>query len=188
MYKRDFFVDRSNILANDLFLSSDSEAEATQTPAAAEDKKMKRKPSKQREGASTAKKQKIKPITPPARLTALELFGGDSGEEDISAPSCSRNGKPSPPIHSYLTRRQAKGYSRQVNDSSQGKYYVELKIYDVEEIKKIQPINRWRYAITTVKTRMNDDKLSWRYLKDFVREAQKDFKNCPVTLLGMYES
>lgn len=185
------FVYRSDLVANDLFLSSDSEAESS-VPApvpkpAPEEKKLKRKSTKAIEGASKKPKTKISPISPPARLTAQDLFGNDSEEEVNPAPSSSKTGKPLPPLYSYFTKRESKGYTRRINETLRGKYYVELKIYDAEEIRKIQPINRWRYAITTVKTSLDDDKEAWRHIKGFVRESQKGFLNCPTTLLGLYE-
>ncbi|KAL4702263.1 hypothetical protein ACJJTC_002858 [Scirpophaga incertulas] len=182
----------SNIVANDLFLSSDSEVEspapaAAPTPARQEKKRKSCKPVEK----PAVKKPKIHiaPIKPPARITAQDLFNSGSEEEDsVAQPSSSKPGKLVPPIYSYLTRRESKGYSRRTMEKQQGKYYVEVKIYDTEEIKKIQPINRWRYAITTVKTKLNEDSRSWQHIKEFIREANKDFKSCPPSLLGMYEN
>lgn len=174
-------------MANDLFLSSeDSEVETKP-----QEKNMKRKASKPKE-VSTSKKSKtvINPITPPARITSQDLFGQDSDDEPKSEPSqgCSKTGKAIPPLYSYYTKRESKGYSRQISETKKGKYYVELKIYDAEEIKKIQPMNRWRHSIITIKTQVNDDHNSWRYVKDFVKATHADFKNCPVALLGLYDS
>ena len=115
-----------------------------------------------------------------------DLFGEDSDPE-TSSPSSSTTGKNAPPLFSYFTKRAKKGYSRQISESKHGKYYVELKIYETDEIKKIQPVNRWRHSIATIKTHLNEDADSWNHIKEFVLLTQNDFKNCPITLLGGYE-
>lgn len=139
---------------------------------------------------SRPKKSKtiISPVTLPARVTAKELFGEDSGNEESVTPT-PRSYKTGniPPLYSYFTRRMAKGYSRQISETKEGKYYVEVKIYNTEEIKKILPINRWRSAITTIKTKLDDSKESWVHLKEFVKSTQNDFKNCAITHMGVYD-
>lgn len=131
------------------------------------------------------KAKTIASYTPPPRLTAVDLFGEDSDNEQ--KPSTSTKTGNIPPLISNIMTRETKGFSKQVNEKAEGKYYVELKIYNVEEIKKISPINRWRYAITSIKTRIDENKESWRSLKEFVNQSRKDFNNCPITLIGSYE-
>nr|XP_049694812.1 uncharacterized protein LOC126054231 [Helicoverpa armigera]XP_049703896.1 uncharacterized protein LOC126056152 isoform X2 [Helicoverpa armigera] len=176
----------SKLPANDLFLSSDDSEAEVKPKGKSEDKKMKR--GKSSEGSSSKKsKPTISPISPPACVTANELFGDEDDDKNECVKSSTKTGNV-PPIHSYFTKRLRKGYSRQISETKEGKYYVELKIYDVEEIKKIMPINRWRHAITTIKTKLDEDKESWHHIKDFILATQKDFKNCPLSYLGSYET
>lgn len=122
-----------------------------------------------------------------SRITSADLFGEDSDEVSKTSTTSVRNGTV-PPLYSYFTKRDVKGFTRQISETKQGKYYVELKIYNTEEIKKIMPINRWRYAITTIKTKIDTDKESWQHIKDFVTFTRRDFKNCPSSVVGSYES
>ncbi|XP_026744756.1 uncharacterized protein LOC113506097 [Trichoplusia ni] len=181
----------SKLLANDLFLSSDESEAEVKPKRKSEDKKMKRDRSDKKGEGSSSKKSKptIPPISPPARVTANELFGNEDSDKNECVKSSTKTGNV-PPIHSYFTKRQAKGYSRQISETKEGKYYeyVEVKIYDVEEIKKIMPMNRWRYAITSIKTKLDEDKESWHHIKEFILATQKDFKNCPLSYLGSYET
>lgn len=186
-----FFVHRSKLLNNDLFLSSDDSDQELKSKRKTEERKTKReRSSKPSEESSSAKKSKtmISPVTPPARVTATELFGEDSDNEESITPAHRPHKTGNiPPLYSYFTRRMAKGYSRQISETKEGKYYVEVKIYNTEEIKKIMPINRWRSAITTIKTKLDDNKESWVHLKEFVKATQNDFKNCAITHMGAYD-
>lgn len=186
------FVDRSTLLSNDLFLSSDDSEQEAKPKRKTEERKKKRERSiKSSEESTSAKKSKqvVSPVTPSARVTASELFGEDSDNEESVTPT-QRPHKTGniPPLYSYFTRRMAKGYSRQISETKEGKYYVEVKIYNTEEIKKVMPINRWRSAITTIKTKLDENKESWPHLKEFVKATQNDFKNCPITCIGAYDT
>lgn len=152
---------------------------------------MKRERSGKSGEGPSAKKSKpiISPVTLPARVTAGELFGEDSDDEgSVTRTQSSIKTGNIPPLYSYFTRRMAKGYSRQISETKEGKYYVEMKIYNTDEIKKIMPINRWRSAITTIKTKLDENKESWHHIKEFIKSTQKDFKNCPLTHIGTYDS
>lgn len=128
----------------------------------------------------------IAPYTPPPRLTSSDLFGEDSdAEPPKTSNAATKTGIP--PLHSYFTRRQAKGYTRQMSETKEGRFYIELKIYNAEEVQKIMPINRWRYAITTIKIKLDEKNESWCSIKDFVKLTKKDFKNCPISVVGSYE-
>ncbi|XP_028162794.1 uncharacterized protein LOC114354564 [Ostrinia furnacalis] len=177
----------SKLLTKDLFLSSD-DSEVESKPVEKKSNK-RRSSSKPREEPKVKKtKTSITPYTPPPRLTANDLFGEDSDEEHRVKPSTSSKSGNIPPLLSSFTRRESRGFSKQISETKEGKYYVELKIYNTEEVQKIAPINRWRYAITTIKMKLDEHKDSWHTLKEFVNLIKKDFRNCPVSLLGSYES
>lgn len=132
------------------------------------------------------KAKTIAPCTPPPRLTSVDLFGEDSDNEQ--KPSTSTKPGNIPPLISNIMRRESNGFSKQINERAEGKYYVDVKIYNADEIKNISPISRWRYAITSIKTKLDENKESWRFLKEFVKHARTDFKNCPISLIGAYGS
>ncbi|KAL4718386.1 hypothetical protein ACJJTC_011798 [Scirpophaga incertulas] len=89
-FKRAGLRPSSKIVANDLFLSSDSEVEspapaAAPTPASQEKKRKSYKPVEK----PAVKKPKIHiaPIKPPARITAQDLFNSGSEEEVSVCPA-----------------------------------------------------------------------------------------------------
>lgn len=132
-------------------------------------------------GTSSVEEKKKKRNKP----TSSDLFGDGSGEEEESIPLPSK-GKKVPPIYTQYTRRVANGISRQCIESKMGAYYVELKIYDVSEIERVLPINRWRHAVVSLKNRTDDNTPAWAYLKKFLNETKKEFKGCPHDFVSSY--
>ena len=132
-----------------------------------------------------SKKPKIQPVPlTDNKLTARDLFGSESDEEDSSVkPS---TGKPPSPLFSYFTKRISKGYARKISETKQGPYYVEVKVYNCNEIADVPPVNRWRHSIVTIKTKIDADTEIWRHLKGFTSSVEKDFRNCPATLINSY--
>lgn len=120
-----------------------------------------------------------------SRSTAKQVFGLASDEED-NEPSGSNGKKPVPSIVSYVTQKTAQGFSRTYYDNKPGKYFIELKVYKCDEIEKIQPMNRWRHSIITIKNRTNDDSEAWRKLTDFISSTKKEYKNCKKMLISNY--
>lgn len=143
---------------------------------------------------SSSKKLKINPIaSPPSKATAKDLFGsdsedGDDGDDDNKEcpdrRSDSKKGnKTIPPLYSYITRRIANGYARQLSETKEGSHYVELKIYNTVEAEKVSPINRWRHSIITVKMKTNEDTEVWQHIKGVVGAARRSFRNCPTSFI-----
>lgn len=120
------------------------------------------------------------------RPTSHDLFGTDSDDEQEEEAVASTSGNKIAPLHSYYTRRVAKGISKQTFENKKGKFFIEVKIYDHDEVERISPINRWRHAIISVKNRTNDDTPAWKYLKDFLKETHKEFKHCPIDYVNSY--
>lgn len=187
------FLFRSKQTATHLF-SSEDEAEQQSLPQKSRgssptstNRREKRAMGGESSQAKPKKKKKtiINPINSCRRPTSHELFGTDSDEPE-EEPAGIASGKKIPPLNSYFTRRIANGISRQSDDRKTGKYYVELKIYNVEEIERVSPINRWRHAILTVKNRTDDRTPAWDRLKEFVGETRKEFKHCPLDFVSHY--
>lgn len=134
-----------------------------------------------------SKKPRIQPVPlTNNKLTARDLFGSESDEEDSSVKPSTSTGKTPPPLHSYFTKRVNKGYARKISETKQGPYYVEVKVYNCNEIADIPPVNRWRHSIVTIKTKVDADTEMWRHLKGFTSSVEQDFRNCPATLINSY--
>lgn len=125
----------------------------------------------------------IKPISSVMKPSVSDLFGSDSEEEDAPIPLEPKKGTP---IYSYITRRLANGNSRQINESKTGSHYVELKVYSCNEIQNVQPMNRWRHSVVTIKNRTDTDTEAWSRLTDFIAATRREFKNCPPTFTSNY--
>lgn len=134
----------------------------------------------------TPKKKKpvFKPIAPVKKPSAHDLFGSDSEEEEVIVPASS--GKKPAPLLSYMTRRLANGYSRQVFDDKPGTHFIDLRIYKCDEIEKVQPMNRWRHSIVCVKNRTDENSDAWQHLANFIIATRKEFRGCPPTFISNY--
>lgn len=186
---------RSN--AEQLF-ASDSECEAVQP-------KLKKPSSKRMRAASTercaptastsggktsesraprkSKTTVIKSISDVMKPSMSDLFGSDSDGDDSTARPEPKKGTS---IYSYITRRLANGTSRQTNETKTGSHYIELKVYSCDEIQNIQPMNRWRHSVVTIKNRTDTGTEAWSHLTDFIAATRKEFKQCPPTFTSNY--
>lgn len=94
--------------------------------------------------SSASKKSKT-----AAKPTAQDLFGSDSDDDNGEVTT----GKKIQPIYSYITRKIANGFSRQIDEKKTGNYYIDLKIYRCEDIERVTPVNRWRHSVMTIKNK-----------------------------------
>ncbi|CAH0717052.1 unnamed protein product, partial [Brenthis ino] len=117
-----------------------------------------------------------------AKVTAQDLFGVDSDDGEINDVTC----KNTSPLVSYLTKRVTNGFSRQIKFDKPGSHFVEIKIYKCEEIERVSPMNRWRYAIVALKNRTNVDTESWRHLSAYLSEVRKEFKECSPNFINSH--
>lgn len=166
-----------------MFLSDGADSSASEASVVKKTEEKSRKRKSEPSKPSTSKK--TKPYVSPAavpRSTARDLFGSDSDDECCEAGNKSLHS----PIYSYFTRRLANGFSRQVDMDKTGEYYIEVKIYKHSEIKNVTPVNRWRQSILTIKNSVNEDAVSWGYLKKFIKSTKKEFKTKPPTFIGSY--
>ncbi|KAJ8709638.1 hypothetical protein PYW08_002795 [Mythimna loreyi] len=132
---------------------------------------------------STSKKQKIHPITPVTKATARELFGSDSDDDALEITA----EKKPPAIYSYITKRLANGFSRQMDEKKKGAFYIEVKIYRSDEIERVQPVNRWRHSIITIKNKTDEDSDAWNHMNAFIASTRKEFKNQTPTFISSYQ-
>lgn len=175
-----FFFFRSKSNADQLFPSDDDSASERAVPVVkAKPEKNKRKSSHKSTECQPSTSKKSKPATKP---TASDLFGSDSEDENLEA-----TGKKIQPIYSYITRRLANGFSRQIDEKKSGSYYTELKIYKCDDIERVAPVNRWRHSIMTIKNKCDTESESWKHLNEYVKSVRKEFNDCPRTFISSYQ-
>ncbi|XP_075980270.1 uncharacterized protein LOC142979281 [Anticarsia gemmatalis] len=167
----------SKQMADQLFPSSDESTVDVPTKSSKKKRKVPEKTSDSQ--PSTTKKTK-------AKATARDLFGTDSDDDDELHRS-NTTGKKIAPIYSYVTRRLANGFSRQIDEDKTGNYYIELKIYNTDEIERVPPVNRWRHSVITIKNKTNSNTESWKHINEFIKETRKEFKNRTPTFISSYQ-
>lgn len=183
--------------ADDLFLSDDDKS-SVQDVAISEKKKKRSKPSSSdsrsshqppkttpsTSASSSSKKMKINPVSKP-HLTARDLFGTDSDEEDGDTQTTAGK-KPSTVLLSSITRRLATGHARQSLPTKTGTHYIELKVYRCDEIENVAPMNRWRQAVVALKNRTDEGTEAWGHLTKFMCATRKEFKSSSQTFMSSY--
>lgn len=164
-------IDRSRSqLEEDLYLTSDEEAASKPSSS-----KKKDAVSTSHQQRSSKKKLAIRPITKPARVSAKDLFGEDSGDEQVPAQKVDTI----PPLQSVFVNKLATGMSKQVHPKKSGAYYFDLKVYKCEEIEKVAPINRWRHSVASIKCKTDTDTELWQHLTNVVTASRKEFRGLP---------
>lgn len=114
------------------------------------------------------------------KSSARDVFGSDSDEDAVNV----QPGKKNLPLCSYFSKRISHGVSRQSDQNKAGTHYVELKVYNCDEIKHIQPMNRWRHSIITVKNRTDDNTEAWKHLTEFIKATRREFKDCRPDIIN----
>lgn len=166
----------STQMADQLFPSSDESI--VDAPVPVKTSKKKRKTAEKASGSQPTASKKTK-----SRATVRDLFGTDSDDDELDHSV----GKKAAPIYSYVTRRLANGFSRQIDEEKTGAFYIELKVYNSDEIERVPPVNRWRHSVITIKNKTNSDTESWRHLNAFIKETRKEFKNRTPTFISSYQ-
>lgn len=147
-------------------------------------KKSTKKRSREAAGTSSGSSSNSKKQRHEQKATMKDLFGSDSEDEVETADSSL--GKKPPQLVSYMTRRVANGHARQSDETKQGTHYIELKIYNCEEIERVPPMNRWRQAVVTIKNRCDTNTVAWHNIADYIAAVKKEFKSCPPTFINSY--
>lgn len=131
-------------------------------------------------GPSKAKKNK-KP-TKPCSSTA-ELFSSESEEEEEAATAPAP--RQSSAILSYITERRQNGhFTRQSNPQKKGAHLLEIRVYNCDEIEYVEPINRWRHAVLTIKNRTDVGTEAWRHLSHFISSTKKEYSSHPPVFIN----
>lgn len=117
------------------------------------------------------------------RTSASDVFGFDSDDGRIAT---TQPGKKPAAICSYFTKRLPHGLSRQIDMEKSGSHYIDLKIYNCDDIRTVQPMNRWRHAIITIKNKTGTESEAWTHLTNFIAATRKEFKGCQPELISGY--
>lgn len=91
-------------------------------------------------------------------------------------------------LSSYIYRRVANGYTKQYKNNQQGTHYIDLKIYKCNKLENVQPKQRWRKSILTLKTKSDDNARGWHHLVQFLKEIKNEFKDVPINFVGTNHS
>lgn len=118
------------------------------------------------------------------KASARDVFGSDSDDDNFHIPKPGK--KTSAPICSYFTKRVPHGVVRQTNVEKEGSHFVELKVYKYDEIKNVQPMNRWRHAIISIKAKSETDTPAWEHLAQYIRATRQEFKDCRPDVISGY--
>lgn len=118
------------------------------------------------------------------RASARDVFGSDSDDEQCN--NLKPGKKTAAALTSYFTKRVPHGVVRQSNTEKEGSHYIELKVYKCDEIKHIQPMNRWRHAIITIKNKTDVDSEAWEHLTQFIKATRREFKDCRPDVISGY--
>lgn len=152
------------------------------TERSREAEEVQRKTSHRSRSAETRSKREQRTPAPVAAVastssgksSARDVFGSDSDDDGTVLPGNKKN----LPICSYFSKRVSGGVSRQTDPNKGGSHYVELKVYNCNEIKHIAPMNRWRHAIISVKNRTDENTQAWAHLSEFIKATRREFKGC----------
>lgn len=110
------------------------------------------------------------PVKPPVIASGWKL----DYDSDLDVKSQQRN--PQGPLTSVLTRRVPDGKVRRSALLS-GDLFIELKVYNVDDIKTIAPLDRWEKALVNLKLQVDSDSHE-------IKEITKLLKKCKERFVG----
>jgi hypothetical protein len=59
-----------------------------------------------------------------------------------------------------------------------GKFYIDLRVYNVDDFLKTNPEDRYKKALVAVKLQSNENSSEWNQLQKFMGEAFHIFEDC----------
>lgn len=138
----------------------------------------KTRPTTSSRSTTSSKKNKptIRPVPPPVRVTAQDLFGYDSEEEPKANHGTSMA---ITPLHSVFVQTLARGVSKQVMTDKKGTHFFELKVYKCSDIEKVPAVNRWRHAVVSIKSKTDNNTDLWQQITNVVNTSRKEFRGVP---------
>lgn len=79
-------------------------------------------------------------------------------------------------LKSFFSQRGSGAHTTQRDPARSGEYYIELRVYNTQEVEHEPNDERWKRALITLKTCTDTDTVIWRSLSNFVKAAKEDFK------------
>lgn len=112
-----------------------------------------------------------KPKAPAANAvaSAWSVLTSDSEEEGAI-----RRAANSTPLTSVLTRRVPDGVVRRLQNL-RGDHFIELKLYKVEDINKVAPLDRWEKAIVNLKLQIDGNAAEVTLINKFLKLCKERF-------------
>ncbi|XP_028167277.1 uncharacterized protein LOC114357726 [Ostrinia furnacalis] len=157
-------------------------------PTSSNKGEMKKMKAEKREKSKSSSKRTSRVAQEPiVKASAKDVFGSDSDDEQFEQ-TVRKTGKMPAKITSYFTKRIPQGVSRQSDPNKDGSHFIELKVYRCDEIRNVQPMNRWRHAIISIKNQSDSDTEAWTHLTQFIKATRHEFKNCRPDIISGYST
>ncbi|XP_063369034.1 uncharacterized protein LOC134657418 [Cydia amplana] len=128
---------------------------------------------KQKKGKKTSKPKSTRtPSTAVPKKKAskndnpFELFPEDEGLEASSASL----------LDSSIVQRVANGLTKRTLELD-GAFFVELRVYKTDDVRRELPENRWKKALLSIKTQLDSDTPPWESLIKFTKHIKSLFKD-----------
>lgn len=83
-------------------------------------------------------------------------------------------------LASSFTSRVSSGQCRRVASTS-GKFYIDLKIYNTDDVRTTPAEERYKKALASVKLQCTDHSREWEVLQDFLGRAYTIFEDSEPT-------
>lgn len=81
---------------------------------------------------------------------------------------------------SSFASRVSSGTTRRCAITS-GDFYIDLKIYKVEDVKTTDALERYKKALVAIKLQCEEKSVEWEQIQKFISTAFDIFKNCEPT-------
>lgn len=100
--------------------------------------------------------------------------------EEKAAIAEVRSSKRAAQLDSTFTQKVANGNLRRSLPCS-GEFYLELRLYNTSEIATVAPAERWKKAVTALKTQIEVESPTWGHLHKLITNIDKQFMEVEPT-------
>ncbi|XP_063822980.1 uncharacterized protein LOC135088509 [Ostrinia nubilalis] len=114
----------------------------------------------------------VEALTRPKKTKSL--FSIINKDERASAKETTRS------IASSFTSRVSSGQCRRTAVTS-GEFYIDLKVYNTDDVKNVPPEERYKKALAAVKLQCGEQSQEWEALQRFISSAYVIFEECEPT-------
>lgn len=82
-------------------------------------------------------------------------------------------------LDSSITHKLPNGTTKRAR-VLKGDFFIELKVYNTEDIRGELPDQRWKKSLLAVKAQIDADSSQWESLEKFVKQVKKLFEDVDV--------